>query len=163
MISVLSNVQGQRSRVWVVPGSCTKLRLCSSLLGIQFCTYIYYLQEQVRKTFSRNFSCRLFRTILCLESERCFIKRFFRHLHASINFLLAILALCDFCYKLNDIPSFVVITSGRNFIPLLTCFYCQVIPLYGLLGVFLFTPIIALDRTILLLFPLRWAIFGSFT
>ncbi|KAI1711383.1 serpentine type 7TM GPCR chemoreceptor srsx domain-containing protein [Ditylenchus destructor] len=78
-----------------------------------------------------------------------------KHLHASINFLLAILALCDFCYKLNDIPSFVVITSGRNFIPLLTCFYCQVIPLYGLLGVFLFTAIIALDRTILLLFPLR--------
>ncbi|KAI1699976.1 serpentine type 7TM GPCR chemoreceptor srsx domain-containing protein [Ditylenchus destructor] len=55
---------------------------------------------------------------------------------------------------MNDFPSFFVILSGKNFIPLLSCFWYQLIPLYGMLGMFEFTAVIALDRVFLLLFPL---------
>ncbi|KAI1727901.1 serpentine type 7TM GPCR chemoreceptor srsx domain-containing protein [Ditylenchus destructor] len=81
-----------------------------------------------------------------------------RHMHNPINILLAILCLSNAIYKMNDVPSFVNIVTATNFVPLLNCFYYQFIPLYGLLSMYQYTCVIAVDRTLLLIFPL-WRVF----
>lgn len=79
-------------------------------------------------------------------------------MHNPINILLAILCLSNAIYKMNDVPSFVNIVTATNFVPLLNCFYYQFIPLYGLLSMYQYTCVIAVDRTLLLIFPL-WRVF----
>uniref|UniRef100_A0A914I253 G-protein coupled receptors family 1 profile domain-containing protein n=1 Tax=Globodera rostochiensis TaxID=31243 RepID=A0A914I253_GLORO len=82
-----------------------------------------------------------------------------KNLRGTCAILLAIGAVCDFCFLLAFSVPFAVALSGRNVISNFDCYFVQFLPVFGLYSSVWIVLFVGFDRLFCVLFPLRYTLF----